>query len=356
MKTPFTRLLIAAAFLVPGMAGAAEEPVRLDFVIAHKPDNAENMRLIEDFAKRVKERTKGSVEIVPAALNPTEEERHANSHEVALGKVYTGEAAMSQISVKKVSEVAPDLEVLDIPLMFRTHEQAAKVLDGDVGARLRESVHTASSGSLRGLAFTYSGGFRDIYSTKGIGSVSDLKGMKMRIRSASSARDAMAFLGVSFFSFPPGNDITPSWVRRHGDADGLTEEAELNRIITYKRYQPEMIGRIKTVLETRHSLYLTLVTIHGPTFDKLSKDQQEVLQKEAERLAKEERELSIRQEKTAKAELEKAGVKFVRMSKADQAQLDEMAAKVRTKYQSELGTWFAAIDAATGVRTNVAGH
>jgi TRAP-type C4-dicarboxylate transport system substrate-binding protein len=354
MKTPFTRLLMAALFL-PGLAGAAEQqPVRLDFVIAHKPDNTENVRLIEDFAKRVKERTKGAVEILPSALKPTRDEEFANSHEVALGKVYTGEAAMSQISVKKFSDISPDIDVLDMPLVFRTHEQAARVLDGDIGARLREGVRTGSNGSLRGLAFTYSGGFRDIYSTKEITSVTDLKGMKMRIRSARSGRDAMAFLGINFFSFPPGNDITANWIQRHSDAEGLAEEAELNRIVTYKKRQPEMVGHIKTVLETKHSLYLTLVTIHGPVFDKLSKEQQDILQAEAARLAKEERELSIRQEKTAKAELEKAGVRFVRMSKADQAVLDEMAAKVRSKYQGELGTWFAAIDAATGVKT--AGH
>jgi TRAP-type transport system periplasmic protein len=350
MKKLIALVLTTLCLMPPAALAAETSPVRLQFVMAHKPDNQDNVGLIQAFADRVKERTKGAVEITPTALQPLPEEALANGHELALGKVYTGEIAMSQISVKKFSEISPVIDVLDMPMLFRSHEHASQVLDGKIGADLRESVRTGSNGAVRGLAFTYSGGYRDIYSTKPIASVSDLKGMKMRLRSARSGRDAMAALGLDFFSFPPGNDLTPSWIARHAVPEGLAEEAELNRIIVYKKADPAMVSHVKTVLETRHSLFLTLLVVHGPTFDKLTSDQQQIVQEEANRLAKEERELSISQEAAAKKQLEADGVKFVALSAQDKALLEDMGAKVQNKYRAELGKWFEAIKNVDGTR------
>ena len=55
------------------------------------------------------------------------------------------------------------MDVLDLPMIFDSHEHAARVLDGRVGERLKEELHKDSDGRLRALGFTYSGGVRHFY-------------------------------------------------------------------------------------------------------------------------------------------------------------------------------------------------
>lgn len=328
MDTPVRLFLLLTAFLIPGIAYATESnPVLIDFVMAHKPGNEDNVALIQAFADRVKNRTKGGVIISPETHAPQSGEEYDGSFESILSKVYTGEIAMSQISVKKFADISPVIDVLDMPMVFHSHDHASRVLDGEIGKHLRHSVHYGSNGALRGLAFTYSGGFRDIYTTRAVKSVAELKGMPMRLRSARSGRDPTTFLGFEFFSVPPLSDLNEAWIERHSSPEGLAEEAELNRIMNYREFSPEMVANIKTILETRHSLYLTLIVINGPMFDQLTADQRKVLEEEAAILARQERELSIRQEAEAKKILEADGITFVSMSDEDRKLLDAMGAR-----------------------------
>ena len=129
----------------------------------------------------------------------------------------------------------------------------------------------------------------------------------------------------------------------NGELDA--EEAEINRIATYRRLSPEMVKTIKSVLETSHSLYLTTLVINGDVFDQLPEKHQQVLLKEADRLAKKERALSIRQEAEAKAQLAAEGIDFVSLSPSDQERLERICQEIRDKHRDELGDWQQAIRA-----------
>ena len=309
---------------------SAQDVREFDFVMAHKPDNDQNIKLINEFAKRVGEKTNGAVKINVRATNESDTGGF-NSHTQAMRRVYDGSIGMSQIAVKKFWEFSPIIDALEMPMVFRDHDHVTAVIDGNIGDDLRESVLTGSNGRLQGLAFTYSGGFRNIYTTnKVVDSVAGLKGMKMRMRAPRTSRDALYHLGIDLVT-----DYSRDWVKINKENVTLAEEAETIRIASADKALPESTDNIKSVLLTNHNIFLTMVTINGPLFESLSAEQQAVIKAEAKWLSGEERKLSIQQAIDAQAIFEKRGIAFVKMSEADTALLNDMAQKVHKKYADQ---------------------
>ena len=143
MNKFLTGLLLTAFVLFAPQAVRAEAADKakvheFDFVMAHKPDNEQNVALINEFTKRVFERTNGQVKINPVdaakryggdALNSWTLERVKN-------ELYTGEIGMSQVSLKKFDDYCPTIDALDMPMVFRDHDHVKKVVDGPIGQQV----------------------------------------------------------------------------------------------------------------------------------------------------------------------------------------------------------------------------
>lgn len=325
-------LLTAFVVFAPQIAFADKKPaLELDFAMAHKPDNEENVALIQKFADKVFERTNGEIKITPIDAYKEYGTEHGNILSNTVLKLYTGEAALSQVSVKKFVNYSPTIDALDMPMVFRDHDHVKAVVDGPIGNELREELLENSDGQIRGLAFTYSGGFRNIYTTsRPIASVADLKGMKMSVRSNRTSRDAVHHLGIV-----QSSDLYHNWVQANLNGEVMAEEAETLRLLTYDKTNPDLIKNIKTVLVTNHSVFLTLVAMNGGIFDTLTPEQQAIIQEEANALAEEERTLSIRQAIDGRKMFEERGIQFIDSSEEDQKLLREMAVKVHKKYEDQ---------------------
>ena len=96
---------------------------------------------------------------------------------------------MSQMYTTTLGEFNKDLFVLDMPFLFRSHEHAAQVLEGQIGQSLMAGL--AKSSNIQGLAFTYSGGYRMIAATKALKTVDDFKDVRIRIADRSLCRCAL---------------------------------------------------------------------------------------------------------------------------------------------------------------------
>lgn len=303
----------------------------LDFVMAHKPDNAQNVALIQEFADKVHERTDGAVKINLIDAFDKFGDLNGKTLDEVRSKLYTGEVAMSQVSLKKFVTYSPIVDALDMPMVFRDHDHVKAVVDGPIGLQVRDSVYDGSDGQIYGLAFTYSGGFRNIYTTsQPVSSVSDLKGMKMRARSNRSGRDAVHHLGIV-----QSHDLGRNFALASSRGDILAEEAETLRLLTWANVAPELIKNIKTVLVTNHSVFLTLIAVNGPIFNSLTPEQRAIIREEVKVLADKERELSIQQAIDGRAMFEKRGIDFVDVSAEDKEILDGMGQRVLTKYKDQ---------------------
>jgi len=304
------------------------------FWVAHRPENTENNQLMQEFAKRVQERTAGEIEIVF-------EFDKQESAEGALEKVYVGEKEMSQVPVNRFTEISPQIDVLDLPMIFRSHGHAQKVMDGEIGKELLRGIASGSNDRLNALSFTYSGGVRVIYGVKNLVSLKYIEGTMMRFRSGRMNQDMTDHLGLKFI-----RSQSQKWFF-DGHLNGTieTEEAEINRIAAYQKIAPEAFGKIQSVLETNHSLYLTMIIVNGKFFRELSDKQRSILQQEAQKLAENERALSIQQAVSNRKVLVKAGIKVNQLNGQDMTKLKEISKKGRAKHRRELGSLMNRISA-----------
>jgi TRAP-type C4-dicarboxylate transport system substrate-binding protein len=338
-----TALIVAFALAAPACyyavslftSHAEAEQQTFAFLMAHKPDNDENVALIEAFADRVHERTAGAVTIVPVVPSypnlPNGDP--ADVMKNALEDVNGGDAFMAQISVKRFNQLYPGLEpldALDAPGVFKDHEHAARVLDGAVGQDLLDIVRANSEGHLHGLGFTYSGGYRNIFSTTPIASLAELSGQTMRHLGSSLSDGVMEGLGIEMNA-----DVkyaTADWEESLAGGDITLEEAENLRIETYRHRFPAVTDAIKTVVETNHSMYLTLLVTNAGQFDALTPEHQAILAEEAQKLAIAERALSVQQAEEIKAHFTGEGVTFLTLTEAEEAVLAGVAASVRAAH------------------------
>jgi TRAP-type C4-dicarboxylate transport system substrate-binding protein len=84
-----------------------------------------------------------------------------------------GKIEMSQLYTTWLAEhFDNDMLALDMPFIFQDHDHATRVLEGEVGEYLLDKI-TANS-NVRGMAFTYSGGFRNLITNKKVDSLKSL--------------------------------------------------------------------------------------------------------------------------------------------------------------------------------------
>jgi len=87
----------------------------------------------------------------------------------------SGEIEMSQMYTTWLAEKYDhDMLALEMPFLFENHEHASRVLEGEVGEFLLDKI--TEKGNVRGMAFTYSGGFRNVLSSKKVDTLKGLTG------------------------------------------------------------------------------------------------------------------------------------------------------------------------------------
>src|SRR5437016_4491338 len=89
-----------------------------------------------------------------------------------------GALQIARVSVGTLGPVVDDLNVFNMPFMFRDEAHMRKVIDGPIGDELLAKV-TASPARLVGLGWM-DAGTRNVYTSKPITKPADLKGLKMR--------------------------------------------------------------------------------------------------------------------------------------------------------------------------------
>ena len=149
---------------------------KIRWVIAHEPLSL-FVRAAEDFQKYLNEaQSAEKIEIEVMTLSEYSQKYNngvvVTKHDL-LDLMEQGKIEMSQMYTTWLAEeIEHDMLALEMPFIFKDHEHAARVLEGPVGESLLEKITEKSN--VRGLAFTYSGGFRNIIANKKVSSLSEL--------------------------------------------------------------------------------------------------------------------------------------------------------------------------------------
>jgi len=149
---------------------------KIRWVIAHEPLSL-FVRAAKDFQEFVN--AAQSAEKIEVEVMTLKEYSDKYNNGVAVTKhdlldlMEQGRIEMSQMYTTWLAEdIEHDMLALEMPFIFEDHEHATRVLEGPVGEGLLEKITEKSN--VRGMAFTYSGGFRNIIANKKVSTLQDL--------------------------------------------------------------------------------------------------------------------------------------------------------------------------------------
>lgn len=297
--------------LCSGQLFATEEKksYELTWVLSHEP-----ITLFEEAAKRFStiahEKSNGQIKVTVVSAKklygPKIKPREVYE------KLIKGEIQMSQGYTTSLGNYSPSLWVLDLPFLFRDHDHASKVLDGKIGKDLLAGLEKSN---IKGLAFTYSGGYRIIPSKgKRIERYEDLKGVKVSIAPTpvfSELYKRLGSIAVPMHSLELAKEQL---------ANNVAEASES----TYPRFMPLGYDSVATVVnETDHSLFLTSLIINKKYYDALPKDIQNIISEAALEAGQLERNLAINSRPLEREQCIKKGIQVVKMSEEEKERFKE---------------------------------
>ena len=106
-----------------------------------------------------------------------------------------GALQMARISVGPMGPLVPEMNVFNLPFMFRDNAHMEKVIDGEIGDEIMKKLSDHPTAGLIGLCWM-NAGTRNVYNAKKpITQLSDLKGLKIRMMGNPLFVDTMNALG-----------------------------------------------------------------------------------------------------------------------------------------------------------------
>jgi tripartite ATP-independent transporter DctP family solute receptor len=219
----------------------------------------------------------------------------------AIEQAQVGALQMARVSVGTIGPVIDDLNVFNLPFLFRNTAHMQKVIDGAIGGELLDKVSANEKAGLIGLCWMDAGA-RSFYNTKHpIKSIADLKGLKVRVIGNPMFVDMANALGANGVAM--GYDQVFSALQT-----GVIDGAENNppSFVFDNHYQVA-----KNYTLTEHLIVPELLVFSKRNWDGLSKDDQALIKKFAGEAQAEERVLWTAYEKQAMEKARSGGVQVV---------------------------------------------
>lgn len=275
------------------------------------PEGYPNVVAIQNLGKKLEAATNGrlSVKMFPNGTLGSEKEMIEQAQVGALQIVRT--------SLGVFGPVVPDVNVFNMPFVFRDEAHMRKVIDGAIGDEILAKI-TASPVGLVGLGWM-DAGTRNLFTKKPIKTPSDLKGLKIRMMGNPLFVDTMNAMG--------GNGISMG----HGEVfsalqTGVVDGAENNEP-TYVTNNYQTIAKFYS--HTGHLIIPEVFAFSKISWNKLSKEDQILIMKLAREAQMEQRKLWDEKVVAIRAQMAKEGVV---VSESDKKAFYELTAPVRAKY------------------------
>jgi tripartite ATP-independent transporter DctP family solute receptor len=219
----------------------------------------------------------------------------------AIEQAQVGALQMARVSVGAIGPVIDDLNVFNLPFLFRNTAHMQKVVDGAIGSELLDKVTANEKAGLVGLCWMDAGA-RSFYNTKHpVKSIADLKGLKVRVIGNPMFIDMANALGANGVAM--GYDQVFSALQT-----GVIDGAENNppSFVFDNHYQVA-----KNYTLTEHLIVPEVMVFSKRSWDSLSKDDQALLKKTTREAQAEERVLWAAYEKQAMEKARANGVQVV---------------------------------------------
>jgi len=292
------------------------------WVLAHEPIEL-FIRAAKVFAREVNSRAPEALEIEVMTMSEYTEKYNngvaVNKHSL-VDLLDSGAIEMSQTYTITLGKINRDFFALDLPFLFKDHDHATRVFEGAVGAELLDSLQATKK--VKGLAFTYSGGFRIIPGNETVSRIEDLRDVKLRTSHSPVAIETFRTLGA---------DVVPMELEELSENLGSANVAVGES--TYPRVYALGHDKVSKVINhTEHSLFLTSILIGTDFWNTLSPELQTVVSESAKVAARYERAISIDDIASVQARAEADGIEVVKMSTEEKARFAEATKVVYAKF------------------------
>src|SRR5436309_5585739 len=256
-----------------------------------------------------------SIQMYPSMLLGGEKEM--------IEQAQVGALAIARISVGPMGPLVPELNVFNLPFMFRDDAHMEKVIDGPIGDELLKKLSEHPTAALIGLCWM-NAGTRNVYnSKKPIKSINDLKGLKIRMMGNPVFVDTMNALG--------GNGVAMGFDQLvNAMQTGVVDGAE-NNAPTYATGQHYRYAKHFSL--TGHLMIPEILGLSKKTWETLSKADQALIARSANEAQQEERKLWYAMEEKSRNEMEKAGVEITNID--DKKPFQDAVKPVWEKYAKQ---------------------
>jgi tripartite ATP-independent transporter DctP family solute receptor len=269
---------------------------------------------VENLGKKLEAATAGriSVKMFPSMQLGGEKE--------AIEQAQIGAIQLARVSVGALGPVIDELNVFNLPFLFRNTAHMQQVIDGPIGRELLDKITDNPKAGLVGLCWMDAGA-RSMYDTrKPIINLADLKGMKMRVMGNPMFVDMMNALG--------GNGVAMGYDQVFSALQtGVVDGAE-NNPPSFVFDNHFTVAKYYTL--TEHLIVPEVLVLSKKTWDGLSKEDQELVRKLSHEAQLDERKLWQEYETQAMAKAKAAGIQIIEV--ADKTPFQAAVKPVWDKY------------------------
>jgi tripartite ATP-independent transporter DctP family solute receptor len=323
---PRLQHLLAASLMALGTWSASTAALAQTMKAADvHPAGYPTVVAVENMGKRLDTATQGRIkfQMFPGSVLGAEKEM--------IEQTQVGAIQILRTSLGPVGPVVPEVNVFNMPFVFRNVAHMRAVIDGPIGQELLDKI-SASPARLVGLAWM-DGGSRSLYTKKPVRKPEDLKGQKIRMMGNPLFVDTMNAMGGNGISMGYGEVFTALQT-------GVIDGAENNPPSLYTANHFKAGAKFYT--QTNHLIIPEILVMSKVSWDKLSPADQTAVKSAARQAQLEQRQLWDAAVADYSSKLKAEGVEFIEM---DNKAFFDATAPVRAKYGANFAELMKRIEA-----------
>jgi tripartite ATP-independent transporter DctP family solute receptor len=312
------RLLLAAAGVLAAAAigtvpAFAQSKQVLKAADVH-PMGYPTVEAVMSIGKKLEQATNGrlSVQMFPSMQLGGEKEM--------IEQAQVGALQFARVSTGPVGTVVDNLNVFNLPFVFRDTAHMRAVIDGPIGDQLLKEISDNPKSGMIGLAWMDSGARSFYNKVRDVKSLADLKGLKIRMMGNPMFVDTMNALGGN--GVPMQMDQVMSAMQT-----GVVDGAE-NNPPSYDSFGHVPVAKHYSL--TEHLIIPEILVFSRKSFDALSKEDQALIMKFGKESQFEQRKLWDERTKVAMDKIKAAGVNVITI--ADKKPFQDAVKPVWDKY------------------------
>ncbi len=300
-------------------ASAEETAAEPEFVLRYaenQPQDYPTTQGAYKFAEMVEEKTNGriKVEVYHGA--------QLGDEKSVLEQMQFGAIDFARVSLSPLAEFAPQLNVLQLPFMYRDGEHMWKVLEGEIGDEFKNGL---GDSGLVGLSW-YDAGARNFYNSKReIKTIDDMKGLSIRVQENELMMDMVSALGANPTPMTYGEVYS-------GLQTGTIDGAE-NNWPSYESTSHYEVAKYFCLDE--HTRVPELQIVSKMTMDKLSEEDQQIIRDCAVESAKVERELWAEREKLSEEKVKEGGSVITELAPEEKQKFQDACKPLYEKFAGD---------------------